>query len=195
MVRRRGDGVAVDDSERGMIGVDFRTVGTAEQVWRALLRVIGRVRLFRTGLLAASMLFAFVGVETIRLAGALHTVHELELRRDTLAVDVQKMQARVKEVRDRRAALLSILARRRSNAELAARIAATSDVLASSMALIQLRVAPDGFDIEGRGTSLTDIRASLGRLETIFNRPATFELRRDEVVPSAISFHFDIASK
>ena len=63
------------------------------------------------------------------------------------------------------------------------------------MALTQLRAAPDELDIEGRGTNLIDIRASLGRLESTFDRSAVFELRRDEIVPDAVSFHFDIAGK
>jgi hypothetical protein len=178
-----------------MISVDFRNPGAAEQLRVAVTRLLGRARAFRAGLLATGMLFAFVGLEAIRLGSALHNVHELDRRRAALMLDVQNMQARVKAIRDRRTALLTALARRRSNADLAAKIVAASDLLATSMALTQLRAAPDGLDIEGRGTSLTDIRASLGRLESTFDRPATFELYRDEIVPSAVSFYLDIASK
>jgi hypothetical protein len=178
-----------------MIGVDFRDRGAVEQLQIALSRALERARMFRVGLLVFGVLFAFVGIESIRLGCAVHSVRDLERQRDILALDVQKMQSRIKEVRDRRAALLAALARRRSNRDLAEKIAATSDLLATSMALTQLRVAPDGFDIDGRGTSLGDIRASLVRLESTFDKPATFELRRDEVVQSALSFHFDIATR
>ncbi len=178
-----------------MIGVDFRNPGVTEQLRRGTARLLGRVRTFQTGLLVAAMLVAFVGIDVIRLGSALHYVHDLEMRHVALVLDVQNMEARVKAIRDRRTALMTALARRRSNAELAVKIADTSNLLATSMALTQLRAAPDGLDIEGRGTNLTDIRASLGRLESTFDRPATFELRRDDMVPSAVSFHFDIASK
>ncbi len=153
-----------------MIGVDFRTPGAAEQLQGAVARLLGRARAFRLGLLVIGMLFAFVGVEVVRLGSALHNVQDLERRRDALMLDVQNMRARVKAIRDRRIALLTALARRRSNADLAARIASASDLLATSMALTQLRAAPEGLDIEGRGTNLTDIRASLGRLESTFDR-------------------------
>jgi len=178
-----------------MIGVDFRDHGVVEQLQAALTRALQRARTFRAGLLVFGVLFAFVGVEVVRLGYSMHNVRELERQRDILARDVQKMQAHVKAVRDQRTALLVALARRRSNIDLAEKIAATSDLLASSMALTQLRASPDGFDIDGRGTSLTDIRASLGRLESTFDKPATFELRRDDIVQSALSFHFDIATK
>lgn len=178
-----------------MIGVDFRNPGAVERLQGAASGLFARARTFRFGLLVMGLLFAFVGLEVLRLAIALHGVRELEKQRDTLMLGVQTMQTRVKAIRDRRTALLTALARRRSNADLAARIATASDLLATSMALTQLRAAPEELDIEGRGTDLTDVRASLGRLELTFDRPATFELRRDEVVKSALSFHFDIANK
>lgn len=178
-----------------MIGVDFRNPGAAEQLQGAARRLLGRARSFRTGLFVIGLLFVFVGIEVSRLIGALHNVQELERRRDVLMLDVQNMQARVKAIRDRRTGLTTALERRRSNADLAARIASASDLLATSMALTQLRVAPDGFDIEGRGTNLSDIRASLWRLESRFDKSATFEFRRDDVVRNALSFHVDIASK
>ena len=178
-----------------MIGVDFRNPGLVERFRSTVAVFVGRARTFRSGLLIIGVLFAFIGLEAVRFGSVLHNMHVLERRRDALRLEVQNMETRIKAIRERRTALLNALARRRSNADLAAKIAAVSDLVSNSMGLTHLRAAPDGFDIEGRGTNLTDIRISLARLESSFDRPATFELRRDEMAPGAVSFHFDIANK
>jgi len=178
-----------------MIGVDFRNRGPAEQVQEAITGLFVRARTFRSGLIVIGILFAFVFFEAIRLTSALSNMQELERQRDVLRIKVQNIQIQVKAISDRRAALLAALERRRSNVDLATTIAAASDLVATSMALTQLRVAPGGFEVEGRGTNLTDIRASLARLESMFDGSATFELNRDEMGSSAVSFRFDIVRK
>ncbi|HTX03756.1 MAG TPA: hypothetical protein VMD07_08770, partial [Candidatus Acidoferrales bacterium] len=114
-----------------MIGIDFRDRGTGEELEGFLKQVLERGKAFRMGILLIGALLAFVGVESLRLAGAMHNVRELEQRRDSLAFDVQRMQARVRAVRVRRTALLSAIERRRSNFDFARKIGAAGDMLAT----------------------------------------------------------------
>lgn len=178
-----------------MIGVDFRTPGIGERAARTVAAAFERARRFRAGLIIAAALSACVGSECVRLGSALHDLQRLERRRETLAADVQRVHTRVRMAREKRAMLVNVLARRRSNVDLASRIATAGDVLAPSMALVHLSAAPEGFDLEGRGTNVSEIRLSLAKLEAVFDRPAIFELRRDDAEANVLSFHVGIPNK
>lgn len=186
---------AIGRGTRRMIGVDFREPSLGEHVQLGFTAVLRRARYLGPTLIVFGLLSIFLGVEALRLWDAVRAARLLEDRRETLAHAVHSAHVRIDAVQARRTALLGAQALRRSSVLLAARIATVSDLLGSTMALTQLRTTPGGFDIEGRGTDLIDIRASLARLESGLAVPATFELRRDAIEPNALSFHFGFASK
>lgn len=178
-----------------MIGVDFRNPGALERLQHLIAGTLEQSRRVRASLFLMSALIVFVGIEAIRLFAALHAVHELEFRRDLSMEHLRAMQTRVRTIEERRQSLLAGLRLRRSNAELATRVAELADLLAPTIAVTSLRGLANGIDVEGRGTSLADIRASLARLQAKLDAPAAFEVHREDGSQGVISFHLEIEAK
>lgn len=178
-----------------MIGVDFRSPGTLERIQHIVAEMLDRSRMVRASLLVIGAFLVLIGIESIRLFGALHAVHDLEYRNDLSTERLRTMQSHVRTIEERRRSLLAGLQLRRSNAELATRVAELADLLAPTIALTTLRGLANGIDVEGRGTNLADVRASLARLQAKLSAPAAFEMHREDGVQSVISFHLEIEAK
>jgi hypothetical protein len=119
----------------------------------------------------------------------------LEYRKDLSTERLRTMQSHVRTIEERRRSLLAGLKLRRSNAELATRVAELADLLAPTIALTTLRGLANGIDVEGRGTNLADLRSSLARLQEKLRAPAAFEMHREDEGQSVISFHLEIEAK
>jgi hypothetical protein len=178
-----------------LIGVDFRSPGTLERTQHILAEMLERSRKVRASLLVVGAFLVLIGIESIRLVGALHAVHDLDYRKNLSTERLRAMQSRVRTIEERRRSLLTGLKLRRSNAELATRVAELVDLLAPTIAVTTLRGLANGIDVEGRGTNLADVRVSLARLQAKLGEPAAVEVRREDGGQGVISFHLEIEAK
>ncbi|MGH7714807.1 MAG: hypothetical protein ACREML_02310, partial [Vulcanimicrobiaceae bacterium] len=102
-----------------MTGVDFREFTTLERLRRLFSETIDRSREIRASLLLAGAFLVLLGVESIRLLGMMHTVRDLEHRRDLATARLHAMQTRVQSIEEQRTALGTALKLRKSNVILA----------------------------------------------------------------------------
>jgi len=177
-----------------MIAVDFRSPGILERLQSTIGSVLKQSGQLRASSLVMGAFLVLIGIEVARVMAALHATHELEHRKDLSTERLRAMQTQVRTIEERRRWLLTALKLRRSNAELAQKVAELGDLLAPTIAVTSLRGLTNGIDVEGRGTSLSDVRLSLARLQVKLGAPAAFEVHRDDG-GSVISFHLEIQAK